>query len=356
MDAKRPQSDLLPAQSTPEAQGRVCALLVALISAPRSPWHHFAHQSLFTAINQWFSDLSYYESTLEQMAASKLDDSFREELKAIEQWFAVLSDPERTSALYALLKHTTPVQVRFFITVLQQMAAKDAASALPLGAVQPIGVGGVKHSSTPAPVKTTEIDLLSIATGNSLRLSMDHPKTPIDAAIAQANWSTPNSTHHGAVSPLLASNPGQAPNYAVPVQAQGSPLIQPRTFSAHPGEGWGHVNLAGVGRSKSGAGGANTIPGSDYSDYEDYGNAGNGVNGVYREKGKIPEVVDLTLLNAGFRTDVPAWLRSLRLHKYAGVFEGCTWRDMVKMTDAEMEARGVSALGARNKLSKVFEL
>ncbi|KAI9348126.1 hypothetical protein BDR26DRAFT_799418 [Obelidium mucronatum] len=87
------------------------------------------------------------------MAASKLDDSFREELKAIEQWFAVLSDPERTSALYALLKHTTPVQVRFFITVLQQMAAKDAASALPLGSVQPIGIGGVKHSSTPAPVK-----------------------------------------------------------------------------------------------------------------------------------------------------------------------------------------------------------
>ncbi|KAI9348127.1 hypothetical protein BDR26DRAFT_817191 [Obelidium mucronatum] len=183
---------------------------------------------------------------------------------------------------------------------------------------------------------------------------MDHPKTPIDAAIAQANWSTPNSAHHGAVSPLLPVNPGgPISNYSIQ-QPQSSPMIQPRTFSAHPGEGWGHVNLAATGRSKSGAGvGGNGMvlpPGSDYSDYEDYGVAGSGT-GAFREKGKIPDVVDLSLLN-----DVPAWLRSLRLHKYASSFEGCTWRDMVKMSDAQLEARGVSAMGARNKLTKVFDL
>ncbi|KAI8621398.1 hypothetical protein BC830DRAFT_1058195 [Chytriomyces sp. MP71] len=55
-------------------------------------------------------------------------------------------------------------------------------------------------------------------------------------------------------------------------------------------------------------------------------------------------------------SDVPSWLKSLRLHKYAVVFDGCTWRDMVKMTDTELEAKGVLALGARNKLLKVFEL
>ncbi|RKO94111.1 hypothetical protein BDK51DRAFT_4763, partial [Blyttiomyces helicus] len=59
------------------------------------------------------------------MARAKLDDNFREELKHIEQWFNVLSDPERTTALYSLLQHTTPVQIRFFVTVLQQMAQKD---------------------------------------------------------------------------------------------------------------------------------------------------------------------------------------------------------------------------------------
>ncbi|KAI9207121.1 uncharacterized protein BJ171DRAFT_413927, partial [Polychytrium aggregatum] len=59
------------------------------------------------------------------MAKARLDDHFREELKAIEQWFSVLTDPERTTALYSLLQHTTPVQIRFFMTVLQQLAQKD---------------------------------------------------------------------------------------------------------------------------------------------------------------------------------------------------------------------------------------
>jgi hypothetical protein len=64
------------------------------------------------------------------MAQTKLDDNFREELKAIEQWFSVLTDPERTTALYSLLQHTTPVQIRFLITVLQQMASKDPSNIL----------------------------------------------------------------------------------------------------------------------------------------------------------------------------------------------------------------------------------
>ncbi|KAJ3070701.1 hypothetical protein HDU99_002617, partial [Rhizoclosmatium hyalinum] len=185
-----------------------------------------------------------------------------------------------------------------------------------------------------------EIDLLSIATGNSLRLSMEHPKTPIDQAIAQADWSTP------VVSPMMPSNPVSPGGFGMPQQ---SPVIPNRTVSSlpHPGDGWGHVNLATSGRSRSGAGHTGT-GGSDYSDYDDFGQP---IVGGHKEKGKIPEVVDLNIIN-----DVPTWLRSLRLHKYSPSFEGCTWRQMVVMTDAELEARGVAAMGARNKLLKVFEL
>lgn len=46
------------------------------------------------------------------MAKVKLDDNFREELKAIEQWFTVLTEAERTTALYSLLQHTSLVQVK----------------------------------------------------------------------------------------------------------------------------------------------------------------------------------------------------------------------------------------------------
>ncbi|KAE8259503.1 hypothetical protein A4X13_0g971 [Tilletia indica] len=82
------------------------------------------------AMDKWFEDLQHYEATLEEMAAASLDQNFKEELSAIEQWFRVLSEAERTAALYSLLQEATQVQIRFFITVLQQMARTDPMSAL----------------------------------------------------------------------------------------------------------------------------------------------------------------------------------------------------------------------------------
>ena len=42
----------------------------------------------------------------------------------------VLSEAERTATLYSLLQHSTQVQIRLFITVLQQMARVDHMTAL----------------------------------------------------------------------------------------------------------------------------------------------------------------------------------------------------------------------------------
>ncbi|KAH9020864.1 hypothetical protein EDB85DRAFT_1843205, partial [Lactarius pseudohatsudake] len=64
------------------------------------------------------------------MAAASLDVNFKEELSPIEQWFKAPSEAECTAALYCLLQHSTPVQIRFFITVLQQMARADPMTAL----------------------------------------------------------------------------------------------------------------------------------------------------------------------------------------------------------------------------------
>ncbi|GAA5897583.1 hypothetical protein JCM6882_003524 [Rhodosporidiobolus microsporus] len=88
-------------------------------------------------IDRWFEDLQQYESTLEEMAAASLDVNFKEELGAIEQWFRVLSEAERTAALYSLLQSATQMQLRFFITVLQQMARQDPMQAALLSPAQP---------------------------------------------------------------------------------------------------------------------------------------------------------------------------------------------------------------------------
>ncbi|KAL8707309.1 MAG: hypothetical protein Q9220_007652 [cf. Caloplaca sp. 1 TL-2023] len=119
------------------------------------------------AAQQWIADIDQYETTLEEMAAATLDQDFKDELAAIEQWFKVLSEAERTAALYALLQQTTQVQIRFFIQVLQQMAKshpmsgvlspanfgeKDAMSNRLSDAMSKLNVEGSRNSLGRAPL------------------------------------------------------------------------------------------------------------------------------------------------------------------------------------------------------------
>jgi hypothetical protein len=53
--------------------------------------------------------------------------------------------------------------------------------------------------------------------------------------------------------------------------------------------------------------------------------------------------------------DIPAWLRSLRLHKYTDNLKDLKWDELVELDDQALEKRGVNALGARRKMLKVFE-
>lgn len=81
------------------------------------------------------------------MSRAKRDDNFRDELRAIEQWFTVLSDPERAAALHQLLQHANYVQLRFLLTVIQKLikeAEKDSRT-LPSMGPGPIGNGRYKQ-------------------------------------------------------------------------------------------------------------------------------------------------------------------------------------------------------------------
>jgi hypothetical protein len=92
--------------------------------------HGQSIDDLDKATQQWLADIDQYEATLEEMATATLDQDFKDELSAIEQWFKVLSEAERTSALYALLQQTTQVQQSFFIQVLQEMAKNHPMSGI----------------------------------------------------------------------------------------------------------------------------------------------------------------------------------------------------------------------------------
>jgi len=51
--------------------------------------------------------------------------------------------------------------------------------------------------------------------------------------------------------------------------------------------------------------------------------------------------------------DIPAWLRSLRLHKYTDNLKEMAWQDLIMLDDEGLEKKGVNALGARRKMTKV---
>ncbi|KAI8139980.1 hypothetical protein BJV82DRAFT_624651 [Fennellomyces sp. T-0311] len=82
------------------------------------------------ALDKWFEDLQEYEQNLESMASASLDTRFKDELQHVDQWFSYLNEAERTATVYSLLQHSNQVQIRFFITVLQQMGKKDPVGSL----------------------------------------------------------------------------------------------------------------------------------------------------------------------------------------------------------------------------------
>ncbi|KAF5102439.1 hypothetical protein D0Z00_000366 [Geotrichum galactomycetum] len=92
---------------------------------------------------KWLADLEIYQHTLEEMASINLDQEFKDELNAVQQWFEVLSMGERTAALYALLQDSSQVQVRFFITVLKRMAQNDTIAGVLSPTTGASGSGGL---------------------------------------------------------------------------------------------------------------------------------------------------------------------------------------------------------------------
>ncbi|KAJ3189853.1 hypothetical protein HDU85_000137 [Gaertneriomyces sp. JEL0708] len=386
------------------------------------------------AIDQWFEDLNYYEKTLEEVARARLDENFRDELKYIEQWFTCITQPEQTTALYSLLQRTRPVQIRFFATVLQQMAQRDPVIAGSLG--QKPGYSGAHegaghlsasgmpqdgpsahargprrllerpisdsplhrdyshpdHPSYPDDYTYKRTSFQSIRTANNngpVRASapspLIRPKTPLeDDAISSADWSLNPATlpilptdRTGAASPVtnaFASSPivvtpppdelsaGMSSLSLRGLQPPRSPHQRPTTPRGisphrHPDSAWNHVQVGSAApRSYSRSDYSDSASNDGMRDHDmDDSHDGRGGRlagiGPLKEKGKIPEAVDLEAVK-----DIPGWLRSLRLHKYTPTFEHMDWKDMIKLDEDALIEKGVTALGARRKMLKVFEL
>lgn len=51
-------------------------------------------------------------------------------MQHVDQWYRYLTEAEKTATMYTLLQHSTQVQARFFINLLQQMVKRDPLFSL----------------------------------------------------------------------------------------------------------------------------------------------------------------------------------------------------------------------------------
>jgi hypothetical protein len=92
-------------------------------------------------------EIEQYENTLEGMASSSLDKDFMEEYSAIEQWFKVLDDDERTYTSYKLGRCMNREQLQFTSLCFGHQARVMSAS-MPVGKNREGGHEGSRTFST----------------------------------------------------------------------------------------------------------------------------------------------------------------------------------------------------------------
>ncbi|KAJ7647568.1 hypothetical protein FB45DRAFT_734075 [Roridomyces roridus] len=325
-------------------------------------------------LDQWFEDLSKYEVTLVAMAQASTEPKFKDELGTIEQWFKVLSEAERTAAMYTLLQHSNPNQIRFFIAVLQQMAGPAGTNGPIDGsfkAKQASHSGGLRppnlNIGLPASPATPHFNTPLSAEGNGQDVVINRPdegswanmvNTPLVPMFQKAagKKNVEQNTNMGMLSPGMFPpgmiNPLMLNNMALANEAQLSQLLQLQMMMGGmvpPGIQVPPTPKSGKQQSnnwRSPTG--NRYPGSPLRSKNGAGKSSSTSGGATTAR---EDDIDPKLLE-----DIPAWLRTLRLHKYTECFKGLTWKEMVLLDEPTLEAKGVAALGARRRLIKTFDL
>ncbi|RDB25242.1 hypothetical protein Hypma_008010 [Hypsizygus marmoreus] len=372
-----------------------------------------ATHSTLQGLDLWLENFRKYEATLQEVTKASAETKFKAELSTIEQWFKVLSEAERTAAVYTLMLHSNQDQIRFFISVLQQMIRPEVAKSPESPAEDPVKpkqsgrnirppslnlpLPGSPTTPTPITAKDSASFFHVKENGHdnvqapaeglpSLKLNTEDFNSEVtddegknsDNAAAQGIAGLPGL---GMMSPFhlnMIANAGLSPEaQLLAVQLVMSGLVQPvgtapqsqrtqsqgkkpsllgdpkswrtPTSAKYPGSALRSSGLRATALKSAGLKSA----GLQSASLQSAGLKSSGLDSASslssmaspREEDFDPEMLK----------DIPAWLRSLRLHKYTSCFDGLSWQEMVVLDDAALETKGIAALGARRRLLRTFE-
>ncbi|KAF4620275.1 hypothetical protein D9613_000336 [Agrocybe pediades] len=354
--------------------------------------------------DRWIKDFQKYEGILNGITKATSNTKFKDELGTIEQWFKLLTEPEKTATLYSLIQGSTQEQLKFFGATIQTLIIPEevkpvtpavASAGKPkLGKLSfrppSLNLPDLGSPATPTPVtakesasdEQTHVEMLAQA-------AADRGAQP--GAIQDtsgANWTNLGNTpvvplfqkdSKDASKPSAASNAASLPGFSginpytlnmlanaglspeaqlLAAQLVMSGLVQPTGLSAQGSAktkkppvptNWRTPSSARFPASALRSSGLRPSSGLKSAGLKSSGLAAPGTPLSAMESPR-EEDFDPEMLK-----DIPAWLRTLRLHKYTQCFDGLTWQEMVVLDDATLEAKGVAALGARRRLLRTFE-
>ncbi|XP_071777238.1 protein Smaug homolog 1 isoform X2 [Centroberyx gerrardi] len=309
---------------------------------------------------------------------------FRDQVGVLASWFKGWNECEQTVALLSLLKRVSRTQARFLQLCLEHSLAECTELHVLEGeANNPVVISQWQGEPKERVISLvlTHLPLLKPgnveAKGEYMRLlprilahtiehgrhleesrqllsyALIHPATSLEDRSALALWlnhleeraaargdslerpppSGPHHPHHQSTPPSTLTSSGSSSSTNTSSSGNLYPLHHHQRYGSDDRlNGW-------QGSRDSGLGGGW---------HQQQQGCENGHLLLYPSS-SVPTTINTVGTGGGGNTNVPAWLKSLRLHKYAALFSTMTYDEMMSLTEQQLESQNVTK-GARHKI------
>ncbi|XP_064810326.1 protein Smaug homolog 1-like isoform X4 [Oncorhynchus masou masou] len=304
---------------------------------------------------------------------------FRDQVGVLGSWFKGWNECEQTVALLSLLKRVSRTQARFLQLCLEHSLAECTELHVLEGeANNPVVISQWQGEPKERVISLvlTHLPLLKPgnveAKGEYMRLlprilahtidhgrhleesrqllsyALIHPATSLDDRAALALWLNHLEERAAARGDSLERPPpAPASLHQTPPSTHSLSGSSWSSSGSHLGQLYHHQRYGSDDRLNGWQGSRDSGLGSGWHQQQHgHGGCENGGHLALYPSSSVPGSIN-TVGTGG--SNVPAWLKSLRLHKYAALFSTMTYDEMMSLTEQQLESQNVTK-GARHKI------
>ncbi|XP_020330541.1 protein Smaug homolog 1 isoform X2 [Oncorhynchus kisutch] len=305
---------------------------------------------------------------------------FRDQVGILGSWFKGWNECEQTVALLSLLKRVSQTQARFLQLCLEHSLADCTELHVLEGeANNPVVISQWQGEPKERVISLvlTHLPLLKPgnveAKGEYMRLlprilahtiehgrhleesrqllsyALIHPATSLDDRAALALWLNHLEERAAARADSLERlPPSPASHHQTPPSTLSSSGSSLGSSVGHLGHLYHHQRYGSDDRLNGWQGSRDSGLGSGWQQ-QGQGGCENGGHLALYPSSSVPGSINTVGTGGSSNTNVPAWLKSLRLHKYAALFSTMTYDEMMSLTEQQLESQNVTK-GARHKI------